>query len=72
MPACVPYPCLHIRAAWQNNGIPVRAITTIILTHIHADHDAGTFQQIVKEGHIHLMTTKTIHDSFIRKYGRRV
>jgi glyoxylase-like metal-dependent hydrolase (beta-lactamase superfamily II) len=35
--------------AWQNNGIPVRAITTIILTHIHADHDAGTFQQIVKE-----------------------
>ncbi len=53
----------------QNSGIPPSMITGVILTHCHADHDAGTFQKILKEGRITLMTTQTVFDSFIRKYS---
>lgn len=35
----------------------------------HADHDAGTFQKILCEKRIVVMTTKTIYESFIRKYS---
>jgi len=50
-------------------NIPPSLITGVIITHCHADHDAGTFQKILQEGRITLMTTKTIHDSFLRKYA---
>jgi|GEM_PF-735754 len=53
----------------QASGIIPSMITGIILTHCHADHDAGAFQKILKEGKITLITTKTIFDSFIRKYS---
>lgn len=33
------------------------------------DHDAGTFQKILCEKRIVVMTTKTIYESFIRKYS---
>ena len=48
-------------------GIPPRAIRALILTHAHADHDAGTFQKIITEGVIDIMTTPTIMSSFLRK-----
>jgi len=51
------------------NNIPPSLITGVIITHCHADHDAGTFQKILNEGRITMMTTKTIHDSFLRKYA---
>ena len=51
------------------NNIPPSLITGVIVTHCHADHDAGTFQKILQEGRITLMTTQTIHDSFLRKYA---
>ena len=51
------------------NNIPPSLITGVIITHCHADHDAGTFQKILNEGRITMMTTKTIHDSFLRKYS---
>lgn len=51
----------------QSNVNP-KLIDTIILTHCHADHDAGTFQKILEEGKITIYTTETVLDSFIRKY----
>ena len=50
-------------------SIPNRAIDGIILTHCHADHDAGTFQRILSQQNVKLYTTQTILDSFIRKYS---
>eukprot|EP00003_Mantamonas_plastica_P030628 TRINITY_DN7690_c0_g1_i1.p1 TRINITY_DN7690_c0_g1~~TRINITY_DN7690_c0_g1_i1.p1 ORF type:complete len:635 (-),score=225.39 TRINITY_DN7690_c0_g1_i1:139-2043(-) len=51
------------------NGIPSRLIDGVILTHCHADHDAGTFQRILAEHQIMVITTKTIMGSFLRKYS---
>ncbi|GMH51969.1 hypothetical protein TL16_g01128 [Triparma laevis f. inornata] len=59
----------HSSAILAQNNIPQSLITGVIITHCHADHDAGTFQKILQEGRITLMTTQTIHDSFIRKYA---
>ena len=44
-------------------------IDSIILTHCHADHDAGTFQKILEEERVTIYTTFTIIESFLRKYG---
>ncbi len=48
-------------------GVPPKILDSIILTHCHADHDAGTLQKIMMEGSITLYTTPTIFKSFIRK-----
>lgn len=46
-----------------------KVIDAVILTHCHADHDAGTFQKILEEGRITLYTTPTILGSFLDKYS---
>ncbi|RLN59361.1 hypothetical protein BBJ28_00005341 [Nothophytophthora sp. Chile5] len=51
------------------NNIPALMIDGVILTHCHADHDAGTFQKILQEGRVALITTDTIYRSFLRKYS---
>jgi CRP-like cAMP-binding protein len=51
------------------NNIPALLIDGVILTHCHADHDAGTFQKILQEGRVSLITTNTIYHSFLRKYS---
>jgi len=48
-------------------GVSPKRIDKIILTHCHADHDAGTLQKIFQEGKIHLYTTRTIYGSFMKK-----
>lgn len=48
-------------------GVPPRILDSIILTHCHADHDAGTLQKIIQEGTITLYTSPTIFQSFMRK-----
>lgn len=53
----------------QMMGIPPRLIDTLVLTHCHADHDAGTLQKVLEEGQVTLMTTPTIVGSFSRKYS---
>jgi CRP-like cAMP-binding protein/phosphoribosyl 1,2-cyclic phosphodiesterase len=53
----------------KQNGIPPRLIDGLILTHCHADHDAGTFQKILEERRIMLMATPTVLGSFLRKYS---
>eukprot|EP00462_Mataza_sp_D1_P019112 CAMPEP_0175137714 /NCGR_PEP_ID=MMETSP0087-20121206/9959_1 /TAXON_ID=136419 /ORGANISM="Unknown Unknown, Strain D1" /LENGTH=874 /DNA_ID=CAMNT_0016420561 /DNA_START=311 /DNA_END=2935 /DNA_ORIENTATION=- len=56
-------------ALLKKQGIHPRLIRGIILTHCHADHDAGTFQKILEEGRITLFTTEVIMGSFLRKYS---
>jgi len=55
--------------ALEKLAIPPRFIEGIILTHCHADHDAGTFQKIMKEQRVNIYTTTTIFNSFMRKYS---
>ncbi len=53
----------------QQSRVNFKYIDSIILTHCHADHDAGTFQKILAEEKINIYTTRTIMDSFVRKYS---
>ncbi len=56
--------------AWlKDSNVNPKLIDTVILTHCHSDHDAGTFQKILEEGKIKLYTTPTIMESFLRKYS---
>ncbi|CAM9427889.1 unnamed protein product, partial [Scytosiphon promiscuus] len=43
-------------------------IAGVIVTHCHADHDAGTFQKVLLDGQVNIISTRTIYESFIRKY----
>jgi len=53
----------------EDSNVNPKLIDSIILTHNHADHDAGTFQKILEEGKITIYATKTIMMSFLRKYA---
>ena len=50
------------------HGVDSRLIDDLVLTHCHADHDAGTLQKLLEEGRVRLHTTHTVIDSFVRKY----
>lgn len=50
-------------------GIPSVLIHAIIITHCHADHDAGTFTKLLDNSRIEVITTRTIMGSFLRKYS---
>ncbi|KAG7350581.1 metallo-beta-lactamase superfamily protein [Nitzschia inconspicua] len=56
-------------AALEMEGIRPQTIIAIIITHCHADHDAGAFQKIVTGARVAIITTPTIYKSFIRKYS---
>ena len=62
-------PPAHSAQYLRQNGISSRKVTHVILTHCHADHDAGTFQKILLEQRVTVMTTKTIMAAFVRKYA---
>ncbi|MBI3926704.1 MAG: cAMP/cGMP-dependent 3',5'-cyclic-AMP/GMP phosphodiesterase [Armatimonadetes bacterium] len=49
-------------------GVDTRLIDDLVLTHCHADHDAGTLQKVLQEGRVNLHTTPTVLQSFVRKY----
>ena len=53
----------------RDSNVNPKLVDSIILTHCHADHDAGTFQKILEEGRINVYTTETIINSFLRKYA---
>jgi len=53
----------------KDSNVNPKLIDSIILTHCHADHDAGTFQKILEETKVTIYTTPTIMASFIRKYS---
>ena len=56
-------------ATLEQAGIRPRTIVAIILTHCHADHDAGAFQKVLTGSPVVVITTPTIYKSFIRKYA---
>jgi glyoxylase-like metal-dependent hydrolase (beta-lactamase superfamily II) len=56
-------------ATLEREGIRSRTIVGIILTHCHADHDAGAFQKVLAGSPVVVITTPTIYKSFIRKYA---
>ena len=51
------------------SNVNPKFIDGIVLTHCHADHDAGTFQKILEEGRVTVYSTRTIMESFLRKYS---
>lgn len=53
----------------KKNGIPHNLIDRVIITHCHADHDAGSFQKLLFASQVEIMTTPTIMGSFMRKYS---
>jgi Metallo-beta-lactamase superfamily len=56
-------------ATLEREGIRPQMIMAIIITHCHADHDAGTFQKVMTGSRVAIITTPTIYKSFIRKYA---
>lgn len=56
-------------ATLEREGIRPRTIVGIIITHCHADHDAGAFQKVLTGSPVVVITTPTIYKSFIRKYA---
>jgi Metallo-beta-lactamase superfamily len=56
-------------ATLEREGIRPRTIVGMILTHCHADHDAGAFQKVLTGSPVVVITTPTIYKSFIRKYA---
>ncbi len=53
----------------EDSNVSPKFIDSIILTHCHADHDAGTFQKILEEGKVTVYTTETVMESFLQKYS---
>ena len=60
-----PYASFHM----DQMGIPSVLISAVIISHCHADHDAGTFHKILYDTRVEVITTKTIMHSFLRKYS---
>jgi CRP-like cAMP-binding protein/phosphoribosyl 1,2-cyclic phosphodiesterase len=52
-----------------DSNVSPKLTDSIILTHCHADHDAGTFQKILEEQRVTIYTTETVMMSFLRKYS---
>lgn len=53
----------------KDSNVNPKLIDSIIFTHCHADHDAGTFQKILEEAKVNIYTTPTVMKSFVRKYS---
>ncbi|PJZ70079.1 cAMP/cGMP-dependent 3',5'-cyclic-AMP/GMP phosphodiesterase [Leptospira perolatii] len=53
----------------RDSNVNPKLINHVILTHCHADHDAGTFQKILEENKITIHATATVMESFLRKYS---
>ncbi|PRP76250.1 hypothetical protein PROFUN_07772 [Planoprotostelium fungivorum] len=51
----------------HSQGINTTLVNRVILTHCHSDHDSGVIRKIIEGEKIELYTTKTIHDSYVRK-----
>lgn len=53
----------------RSSNVNPKLINHVVLTHCHADHDAGTFQKILEETKITIHATATVMESFLRKYS---
>jgi glyoxylase-like metal-dependent hydrolase (beta-lactamase superfamily II) len=53
----------------EREGIHPQMIIGVIITHCHADHDAGAFQKVLTGARVAVITSPSIYKSFIRKYA---
>ena len=60
-------PPVHSTRVLESFNINPKHIQALLLTHCHADHDAGVLQKCFQESKITLYTTPTVFKSFIRK-----
>jgi glyoxylase-like metal-dependent hydrolase (beta-lactamase superfamily II) len=56
-------------ATLEKEGIRPQLIIGLIITHCHADHDAGAFQKLLTGSRVSVITAPCIYKSFIRKYA---
>lgn len=56
-------------ATLEREGIRPQMIFGVMITHCHADHDAGAFQKVLTGSRLSVITTPSIYKSFIRKYS---
>ena len=56
-------------ATLEREGIRPQLIIGLIITHCHADHDAGAFQKVLTGSRVSVITAPSIYKSFIRKYA---
>lgn len=56
-------------ATLEKEGIRPQMIIGVIVTHCHADHDAGAFQKLLTGSRLAIITSPCIYNSFIRKYA---
>lgn len=60
-------PPVDARCWIDENQIAPRSVDSIILTHVHSDHDGGTLQQALSADRLRIYSTPTIYQSFLRK-----
>ena len=48
-----PFSTLYLK----REGIPASLLTKLVLTHCHADHDAGTFHKLIESNPIEFIST---------------
>lgn len=53
----------------QAADVDLQLIDGVLLTHCHADHDAGTLEKAVEAGRVTLYTTPSIFQSYQRKWS---
>ena len=61
-------PPMNTTKILESLGISQKLITGLVLTHCHADHDAGIMQMLLSEMSLNLYATRTILGSFLRKH----
>ncbi|MGR3177214.1 MAG: cyclic nucleotide-binding domain-containing protein, partial [Candidatus Anammoxibacter sp.] len=52
---------------FRHQGFTINDITHVFLSHLHADHDAGVLEGLMKGEKINVLTSDIIFDSFLRK-----
>jgi CRP-like cAMP-binding protein/phosphoribosyl 1,2-cyclic phosphodiesterase len=62
-------PPVHANDVLTASEIDQRHMAAILLTHCHADHDAGVLQKALTGGRVTLYTTPTVFRSYQRKWS---
>lgn len=62
-------PPVHSTQLLKDSDIDAGLVDSLVLTHVHADHDAGTLQKAIEAGRITLFTAPVIFASWLRKWS---
>lgn len=61
-------PPAHSTSILRDADIDASLVDTLILTHVHGDHDSGVLQKALEAGRITLYTAPVIFESWLRKW----